>query len=112
MVLGGIRGTNSALEKNGPFGMYFLGSRKRTMQNSAVFILMRPSVTVYRVAGLESPTTTVLSDLSQAQDGSAWRSPEEDARGTNLFGQPVNTPAKRSKPMTQPDPVQASGDFQ
>lgn len=102
VVLGGIRGNSSSLTRNSPFGVSFLGSRKKSGSSTTTFILLRPAVTVYKVAGLESPDTGVLSDSTMGSDGAAWRPLDEDVRGSTVFGAPVNAPAKRPRAMAQP----------
>lgn len=103
VVLGGIRGNTSALSRNHPLGLKFLGSKKQSDNSVTTFILLRPSVTTYKVAGLEAPEVGRMSDIATARDGASWEPMEEDVRGSTVFGAPVNAPVKRQRPMAQPN---------
>lgn len=102
VVLGGIRGNTSSVNRNHPFGLKFLGSRRQSDNSVTTFILLRPSVTIYKIAGLESPEAGKLSDVATAMDGAAWEPAYEDVRGSTVFGAPVNAPVKRPRAMAQP----------
>lgn len=109
VVLGGIRGNNSAINRNHPFGLKFLGSKKQSDNSVTTFILLRPSVTIYKVAGLEAPEVGKMSDIATARDGASWEPMEEDVRGSTVFGAPVNAPVKRPRPMAQPNDTSTVG---
>lgn len=103
VVLGGLRRQLSSTNRTGPFSAYSIGSKARKNEVQNIFILMRPSVTTYEVAGLDQPLPSKLNSLSLGSDGRPWQQPTGDYRGTNMFGESVNSvgPEKR-RPMSQP----------
>ena len=103
VVLGGLRRQVASENRTGPFSAYGIGSRARNNETQSIFIIMRPTVTTYEVAGLDQPLPSKLNSIELGGDGRPWDSPKGEYRGTNMFGEPVNSdgPAKR-RSMSQP----------
>lgn len=104
VVLGGLRRQLSSTDRNGPFRAYAIGSKGRRDETQTVFIVLRPVVTVYEVAGLDQPLPQKSNEVMVGSNGEPWAQPVEEYRGTNMFGAPVNStgPARR-RPMAQPE---------
>lgn len=103
VVLGGLRRQLSQTNRTGPFSAYAIGSKTRQKEVQTVFVLLRPSVTTYEVAGLDQPLPAKLNSIELGSDGRPWEAPVGEYRGTNMFGEPVNSvgPEKR-RAMSQP----------
>jgi hypothetical protein len=103
VVLGGLRRQLSSTNRTGPFSAYAIGSRSKNSEVQTIFVLLRPSVTTYEVAGLSQPLPSKLDSIEVGTDGRPWQPPEGDYRGTNMFGEAVNGAGPvRRRPMTQP----------
>lgn len=104
VVLGGLRRHLNQLNRTGPFSAYSIGSRDRNSEIQTIFVLLRPSVTTYEIAGLDQPIPAKLNSIELGSDGRPWQAPEGVYRGSNLFGEPVNNSAEaqRRKAMRQP----------
>lgn len=103
VVLGGLRRQVSTTNKNGPFSLYSIGSRNKNSEIQTIFIVLRPSVTVYEVDGLTQPVPGKIGDISIGHDGQPWSPTNGDYRGTNMFGTNVDSPGpERRRPMAQP----------
>lgn len=104
VVLGGLRRQLASMDRNGPFSLYSLGMKGKKNETQTIFIILRPTVTIYEVAGLESPTPTKTNDLAIGNDGQPWNRPEGDYRGTNMFGGSVDQAGPvRRRSMAQPE---------
>ncbi len=104
VVLGGLRRQVSATNRNGPFSIYSVGSKDKRSETQTVFIILRPSVTVYEVEGLTHSLPSQIGDINVNADGSAWEPQPGEYRGTNMFGASVDTPGpERRRSMAQPE---------
>lgn len=104
VVLGGLRRQLASMDRNGPFSLYSLGMKGKKNETQTIFIILRPTVTIYEVAGLEHPTPTKTNDLALGNDGQPWTRPEGDYRGTNMFGGSVDQAGPvRRRSMAQPE---------
>ncbi|QAY80139.1 hypothetical protein [Sphingosinicella sp. BN140058] len=104
VVLGGLRRQLASVDKNGPFGLYGIGSKTKKNETQTVFIILRPTVTVYEVAGLDQPVPGKSNELTVGNDGEPWAAPEGGYRGTNLFGARVDAAGPdRRRSMAQPE---------
>src|SRR3546814_6920750 len=73
-------------------------------ETQTIFIILRPTVTIYEVEGLQNSLPTKTSELLVGSDGQTWTRPEGDYRGTNLFGGTVDKPGPvRRRSMAQPE---------
>jgi len=103
VVLGGLRRQLSSTNRTGPFSAYSLGSRDRNNEVQTIFVIMRPSVTTYEVAGLDTPLPSKLNSIEVGTDGRPWQPPQGEYRGTNMFGEAVNGAGPdRRRSMNQP----------
>lgn len=103
VVLGGLRRQISTANHTGPFSAYSMGSKVKKNEIQTIFIILRPTVTTYEVAGLDQPLPSKLNSLQVGSDGRPWSAPAHDYRGTNMFGEPVNSAGpERRKAMSQP----------
>ena len=104
VVLGGLRRQLSSTNRTGPFSAYAIGSKDRNSEVQTIFVLLRPSVTTYEIAGLDQPLPSKLNSIELGSDGRPWQAPEGSYRGSNLFGEPMNTntDTQRRKSMRQP----------
>jgi len=103
VVLGGLRRQLSSTNRTGPFSAYAVGSRSRNNEVQTIFVILRPSVTTYEVAGLDQPLPSKLNSLEIGTDGRPWQPPQGDYRGTNMFGESVNGAGPdRRRSMNQP----------
>lgn len=103
VVLGGLRRQLSSTNRTGPFSAYAVGSRSRNNEVQTIFVILRPSVTTYEVAGLDQPLPSKLNSLEIGTDGRPWQPPQGDYRGTNMFGEAVNGAGPdRRRSMNQP----------
>jgi type II secretory pathway component GspD/PulD (secretin) len=104
VVLGGLRRQLSSSDRNGPFGLYSIGSKNRRNETQTVFIILRPTVTVYEVAGLEQPIPGQTNETLIGNGGQPWTPPQGEYRGTNMFGASVDAPGpERRRSMAQPE---------
>lgn len=104
VVLGGLRRQLASAEKNGPLGLYALGSKGRQKETQTVFIVLRPSVTVYEVEGLMQPIPSGRSEISVDAHGKPWAPAKGEYRGTNMFGASIDgTAPVRKRSMAQPE---------
>lgn len=104
VVLGGLRRQIASTNRNGPFSMYGLGARDKNNETQTIFIILRPTVTVYEVEGLTQPIPSLGGDASFGIDGLPWAAPSGEYRGTNMFGTTVDTPGpSRKRSMAQPE---------
>src|SRR3546814_6866369 len=92
VVLGGLRRQLASLDRNGPFSLYSLGMKGKKNETQTIFIILRPTVTIYEVEGLQNSLPTKTSELLVGSDGQPWTRPEGDYRGTNMFGGTVDKP--------------------
>lgn len=104
VVLGGLRRQMASTNRNGPFSLYSIGSRDRDNETQTIFILMRPSVTLYEVAGLDVPLPNRSNEVLLGSDGQPWAPIQQEYRGTNMFGGADQTaqPVRR-RSMAQPE---------
>lgn len=103
VVLGGLRRQLASVNRNGPFSAYSIGSKAKKSEVQTVFIILRPSVTTYEVAGLDQPLPAKLNSIQIGADGRPWTAPANDYRGTTMFGESVNgSGPERRKAMAQP----------
>ena len=103
VVLGGLRRQLKSDQRTGPFSAFSIGSRERNDEVQTIFVLLRPSVTTYEIEGLTQPLPGKLDSVEVGSDGRPWRAPEGVYRGSNLFGEPVNSQGPdRRKAMRQP----------
>ena len=104
VVLGGLRRQLASTNRNGPFSLYSIGSRNRNNETQTIFIILRPSVTVYETEGLMQPVPTSTADISIGHDGKPWAPQPGEYRGTNMFGTTVDEPGpERRRTMAQPE---------
>lgn len=104
VVLGGLRRQLSSTNRTGPFSAYSIGSKSRNNEVQTIFVILRPSVTTYEVSGLDQPLPAKLNSIELGSDGRPWQSPSGEYRGTNMFGEPVNTNGpERRRAMSQPN---------
>ncbi|AXK44106.1 hypothetical protein [Erythrobacter aureus] len=104
VVLGGLRRQVASTNRNGPLSLYSIGSKNKRSETQTVFIIMRPSVTVYEVEGLTHSLPSRIGDITVNADGSAWEPQAGDYRGTNMFGASTDTPGpERRRSMAQPE---------
>lgn len=103
VVLGGLRRQLKSEQRTGPFSAFSIGSRDREDEVQTIFVLLRPSVTTYEIEGLAQPLPSKMDTVEVGSDGRPWRAPEGTYRGSNLFGEPVNSDGpSRRKAMRQP----------
>jgi type II secretory pathway component GspD/PulD (secretin) len=104
IVLGGLRRQLASTDRNGPFSLYSLGAKNRKNETQTIFIILRPTVTVYEVAGLEHGLPSKSNEVLIGNDGQPWSRPEGDYRGTNMFGARVDKIGPdRRRSMAQPE---------
>lgn len=104
IVLGGLRRQLASTDRNGPFSLYSLGAKNRKNETQTIFIILRPTVTVYEVAGLEHGLPSKSNEVLIGNDGQPWSRPEGDYRGTNMFGARVDQIGPdRRRSMAQPE---------
>ena len=104
VVLGGLRRQLATTNRNGPFSLYSIGSRSQDNETQTIFIILRPSVTVYETEGLTQPVPSRSGDISIGYDGQPWAPQPGEYRGTNMFGTTVDEPGpERRRTMAQPE---------
>src|SRR3546814_4566956 len=84
-VLGGLRRQLASLDRNGPFSLYSLGMKGKKNETQTIFIILRPTVTIYEVEGLQNSLPTKTSELLVGSDGQPWTRPEGNYRGNNML---------------------------
>lgn len=104
VVLGGLRRQMASADRNGPFSLYSLGMRGKKNETQTIFIILRPTVTVYEVAGLEHSIPSKSNEVMIGSDGQPWTRPVGDYRGTDMFGARVDKAGPdRRRSMAQPE---------
>src|SRR3546814_15347464 len=80
VVLGGLRRQLASLDRNGPFSLYSLGMKGKKNETQTIFIILRPTVTIYEVEGLQNSLPTKTSELPVGSDGQPWTRPRSEER--------------------------------
>lgn len=100
VVLGGLRRQSASDDRNGPFRQFALGSRNAKNATETLFIVMRPTVTFYEVAGLDVAIPQKLGEVS-LNGNQPWAMPSE-YRGEGFNGASANRVNSAHRSMAQP----------